>query len=60
MTTPQKLKKKMASQVVVVVKTQHYGKDILFKEKLAEANEILSKTTFKDGSKPVPIKKKNV
>jgi len=47
-----KSQKKTLPEVVVVIKTQHWGKDILFDKKLKSANEILSKTTFLDGSKP--------
>jgi len=48
--TTRKSQKKVAPQVVVVIKTVHFGKDMLFDKKLKEANEILSKTTFLDGS----------
>ena len=47
--TTRKSQKKIAHQVVVVIKTRHFGKDMLFDKKLKEANEILSKTTFPDG-----------
>ena len=43
-----KSQKKNAIKIIVVVRTEHSGKDILFDKKLKEANEILSKTTFKD------------
>ena len=52
--TTRKSQKKAAPQVVVVIKTVHFGKDILFDKKLKEANEMLSKTTSLDGS---PYKK---
>jgi len=51
--TIRKSKKENLPEVVVVVKTQHFGKDISFDRKLDEANEILSKTVFLDGSTPV-------
>lgn len=38
--------KKNLSGKVVVAKTLHSGEDLLFKEKLAEANTILAKTRF--------------
>ena len=53
--TTRKSQKKVTPQIVVVIKTVHFGKNILFDKKLKEANEMLSKTTSLDGS---PYKRK--
>jgi hypothetical protein len=44
--TIRKIQKKKGIPAIVITKTKHFGDDILFKEKLQEANLVLSQTSF--------------